>query len=90
MKKTTSISIINWTACIIGTLMIAISLFIGIGEMLEGQNKPGPGLDTYTIITFAVWAIGLAGPGGLISFLIQILPTPQCYCHSCYPPYYFY
>ncbi len=78
MKKTTTISIINWTARIIGTLMVAFTLFIGIGEMLEGQNKPGTGLDTYTIITFAVWGIGLAGllfamwkpgTGGLISLV---------------------
>ena len=82
MKKTTSISIINWTARIIGTLMVAFTLFIGIGEMLEGQNKPGPGLDTFTIITFAVWGIGLAGllfamwkpgSGGLISLVSFIV-----------------
>lgn len=82
MKKTTSISIINWTARIIGTLMVAFTLLIGIGEMLEGQNKPGPGLDTYTIITFVVWGIGLAGllfaiwkpgTGGLISLVSFIV-----------------
>jgi hypothetical protein len=82
MKRTTSISIVNWTARIIGTLMVAFTLFIGIGEMLEGQNKPGPGLDTYTIITFIIWGIGLAGllfaiwkpgTGGLISFVSFIV-----------------
>ena len=82
MKITNSISIINWTARIIATLMVAFTLFIGIGEMLEGQNKPRPGLDNYTIITFVVWGIGLAGllfalwkpgTGGLISLLSFIV-----------------
>lgn len=50
--------------------------------MLEGRNKPGPGLDTYTIITFVVWGIGLAalllaiwkpGIGGLISLFSFIV-----------------
>lgn len=62
--------------------MVAFTLYIGIGEMLEGQNKPGPGLDTYTIITFIVWVIGLAGlvfamwkpgAGGLISLVSLIV-----------------
>ena len=61
MKKTDSISIINWAAHIIGTLMVAFTLFIGIGELLERQNKPGPGLDSYTILKFVAWGIGLAG-----------------------------
>jgi len=82
MKKTTSSSIINWTARILGTLMVAFTLFIGIGEMLEGQNKTDPSLDTFTIITFIVWGIGLAGllyaiwkpgTGGLISFVSFIV-----------------
>ena len=82
MKRTTSISIVNWTARIIGILMVALTLFIVIGEMLEGHKKPGPGLDTYTIITFIVWGIGLAGllfaiwkpgTGGLISFVSFIV-----------------
>jgi hypothetical protein len=82
MKKTTSISIINWMARIIGTLMVAFTLIIGIGEMLEGQSRPGPGLDTYTIIIFVVWGLGLAGllfaiwkpgTGGLISLVSFIV-----------------
>lgn len=82
MNNTISISFINRTARIIGTLMVAFTLFIGIGEMLEGQNKPGPGLDYYTIITFIVWGIGLAGllfamwkpgAGGLISLISFIV-----------------
>ena len=82
MKTTKSISIINWTARIIGTLMVAFTLLFGIGAMLEGQNRPGPGVDTYTIITFIFWGIGLAGLlfamwkpgiGGLISLVSFII-----------------
>jgi len=82
MKKTTSISIINWTARIIAALMVALTLVIGIGELIEEHNQPGPGLDTYTLITFVVWAIGLAGllfamwepkTGGLISLVSFIV-----------------
>jgi len=78
MKKTTSISIINWTARIIAALMVGLTLVIGIGELIEEHNQPGPGLDTYTLIIFVVWAIGLAGllfamwepkTGGLISLV---------------------
>ncbi|MCX6189031.1 MAG: hypothetical protein NTW54_05435 [Bacteroidetes bacterium] len=82
MKNPTSISIVRWTASIIGTLMVAFTLIFFIGSMFEGRNKPGPGLDTYTIITFVVWGIGLAalllalwkpGIGGLISLLSFIV-----------------
>jgi hypothetical protein len=82
MKKTKSINIIRWTALIIGTLLVVFVVFFFIGSLLEGRNKPGPGLDTYTIITFVVWGIGLAGLllaiwkpgiGGLISLLSFIV-----------------
>ena len=89
MKNTTSISIIRWTARIIGTLMVAFTLFIGIGEMLESYNKHGSAasdtFDTLMIITFTFWGAGLAGLilalwkeglGGivsLVSFIIFIL-----------------
>jgi hypothetical protein len=82
MKKSTVVNIIHWTASIIGTLMVAFTLFIGIGELFEGKNKPGPGLDTYTIITFIVWGIGLGGliyaiwkprTGGLLSLVSFIV-----------------
>jgi hypothetical protein len=82
MKKSTVVNIIHWTASIIGTLMVAFTLFIGIGELFEGKNKPGPVLDTYTIITFMVWGIGLAGllyaiwkprTGGLLSLISFIV-----------------
>jgi hypothetical protein len=82
MKNKTLLSVVLWTARIVGTLIVVLTLFIGIGEMLEGQNKPGLGLDNYTIITFVVWGIGLAGLlfamwkpgiGGLISLLSFIV-----------------
>lgn len=82
MKKTTSNSAINWAARIIGTLFVAFPLFFFIGYLVEGLHKTGPGLDTYMIITFIVWGIGLAGlllaiwkpgTGGLISLLSFIV-----------------
>ena len=80
MKNQSSINAIRWTAAIIGTLMVAFVLIFFIGYMFEGNKKSGngPGLDTFTIITFVVWGIGLAGlllaiwkpgMGGLISLL---------------------
>lgn len=82
MKEATSIRIIFWTARIIGTLLVAFTLIFFIGTMLEGRNQPGPGLDNYTIITFVVWGLGLAGlllaiwkpgTGGLISLLSLVV-----------------
>ena len=82
MVKTKSNNALHLTASIIAIVIVALTLLIGIGEMFEGQKKPGPGLDNYTIITFVVWAIGLAGlllaiwkrgMGGLISFISIII-----------------
>ena len=82
MKKTTSISSIRWTASIIGIFMIGFTLLFWIGSLLEGWNKPGPGLGTYTIIIFVFWGLGLAGLlfaiwkpgiGGLFSLLSFIV-----------------
>ncbi len=82
MKKTTSISIIRWTASIIGIFIVGFTLLFGIGYLVEGWNNPGPGLPTSTIITFVVWGIGLSGLilalwkpgiGGLFSLLILIV-----------------
>ena len=84
MKNTNSINNIRWIAGIIGTLMVAFVLIFFIGYMFEGNKKSGngPGLDAYTIMTFIVWGIGLAGllfaiwkpgTGGLISFLSFIV-----------------
>lgn len=65
-----------------GTLFIVLVLFIGGGEIIEGLNKAGPGLNTFTIIIFIFWGTGLAGlvlawwkegPGGLISVVSFIV-----------------
>ena len=78
MEKTKLINSIRWTAGIIGTLIVALTLFFFIGYLIEGRNKPAPSFDISTILTFVVWGIGLAGLlvalwkpglGGLISFL---------------------
>ena len=86
MEKITSISIIRWTARIIGTLMVAFTLFIGIGEMLESYNKHGVSasdtFDILMIITFTFWGAGLAGLilalwkeglGGIVSLVSFII-----------------
>jgi len=89
MKNNTTITAIRWTARVIGTLMVAFTLFIGIGEMLEGYNKHASDasntFDTMMKITFSFWGLGLAGLilalwkeglGGvvsLVSFIVFIL-----------------
>lgn len=65
MEEKTSINTLRWTARIIGIAMVAFTLFIGIGEMIEGYNKHGAAawetFDTLLIITFSFWGAGLAG-----------------------------
>lgn len=82
MKNTKSMSFILWTARIIGTLIVVITLIFAIGSFFEGRNKPGPGLDTSTIRGFVVWGVGLfglvlaiwkPGTGGVISLLSFIV-----------------
>jgi len=86
MKTSTTISIIRWTARIIGTLIVVLTLFIGIGETLESYRKHGAAaadpFDILMIITFSFWGIGLAGLilalwkeglGGLISLISFII-----------------
>jgi len=83
MKNTTVLSIIRWTARIIGTLIVFLTLFIGIGEMLEGHGKPDSNpFNTLMIITFVIWGLGLAGLllalwkegiGGIISLFCFII-----------------
>ena len=81
MENRKSIKILHWMAGIIGTLMVVFVLLFFIGYMIEGRDQHGTGLDTYTIITFAVLGIGLAGLlfaiwkpgiGGLISLVCFI------------------
>ena len=82
MEKTTSISSLRWTASIIGIFMVGFTLLFWIGSLVEGWNKSGPGLGTYTIIIFVFWGMGLAGLlfaiwkpgiGGLFSLLSFIV-----------------
>jgi hypothetical protein len=85
MKTATSISIIRWTARIMGTLMVIFTLIIGIGELLEGSKNAANAsktFDTIMIITFIFWGAGLLGLilalwkegiGGTVSFLSFIV-----------------
>ena len=88
MKTTTTISIIRWTARIVGTLLVLFTILIGVGQMLESYNRHGAAaldtFDTLMIITFVFWIAGLAGLilalwkeglggiGSLLSFIIFI------------------
>ena len=78
MKHFVLTTIIRWTARITGLLMVIFTLLIGIGELLQGNSS----LNTYTIIMFVVWGIGLAGLilaiwkealGGIISLFSFII-----------------
>ena len=88
MKTTKTISIIRWTARIVGTLLVLFTILIGVGQMLESYNRHGAAaldtFDTLMIITFVFWIAGLAGLilalwkeglggiGSLLSFIIFI------------------
>ena len=65
MKTTTLISIICWSARIIGTLLVLFTLFIGVGEMLQSYYKDGvspfASFDMLTTASFVFWIIGLTG-----------------------------
>lgn len=53
---------LRWTARITGTLMVAFTLFIFIGELMESQQRHGS--VSYTpiiIVIFIIWGIALAG-----------------------------
>ena len=82
MEKKKLINIVRWSASIIGTLIVVLTLLFFIGYLIEGKNKPAANFDISTILTFVVWGIGLAGlllalwkpgTGGLISFLSLIV-----------------
>ena len=86
MKTTKTISIIRWTARIIGTVLVLFTLFIGVGEMLQSYKRDGvspfDNFDILMIITFVFWIIGLAGlilalwkegKGGIISLFSFII-----------------
>jgi glycerol-3-phosphate acyltransferase PlsY len=78
--------IIRWAARITGTLLVAITLLIGLGEMIDGYiNNAGSSAETFTplgIIIFITWGVALAGLvlalwkeklGGYISLAFYII-----------------
>ena len=80
MEDKSTLKIIRGIARISGTLLAVFCLIFFIGYLIEGINKPTADarLETYNIIVFAAWGIGLAsfilawwkeGLGGLISFI---------------------
>ena len=86
MENKLSYKIIRWTARIIGTLVVAFTMFIVIGEMLESYKQIGQTFsdtfDPLMIITFIFWGAGLAGLilalwkeglGGIVSLLCFII-----------------
>ncbi len=86
MKSITAIRVTRWTASVLGTLIVVLTLFIGIGETLESYKKHGASaldpFDTLMIITFAFWGIGLAGLilalwkeglGGIVSLISLVV-----------------
>jgi len=86
MKKVNPYNWLRWIARIAGTLMVLFTLFMFIGEVIEGQKRhAGSALSSFTplmLIIFALWGIALAGLvlaiwkeglGGIISLLSFIL-----------------
>lgn len=77
---------ICWTARVVGTLLVLFTLFIVIGEMIDGYHRNGNiDLETFNIlqiITFIFWFLGLAGlilawwkegAGGILSFICTVI-----------------
>lgn len=77
---------LRWIARITGILIVAFTLFIFIGEFIEGQRRnAGSVLASYTpiiLIIFVIWGIALAGLvlalwkeglGGIISLISYML-----------------
>ena len=77
---------IRWIARVVGTLLVLFTLFIFIGEMIEGYRRNGKtDLETFNIlqiITFIFWFFGLAGlilawgkegAGGILSFICTVI-----------------
>jgi succinate dehydrogenase/fumarate reductase cytochrome b subunit len=86
MKNRNPYNWLRWIARITGILLVAFTLFIFIGESIEGQQRnPGSGLASYTpiiLIIFIIWGIALAGLvlalwkeglGGIISLISFML-----------------
>jgi hypothetical protein len=86
MKTKNSYNWLRWIAIVTGTLMVIFTLFIFVGEIMEGQKRHGgSAFGSFTplmLIIFAVWGIALAGLilalwkeglGGIISLVGFIL-----------------
>jgi uncharacterized membrane protein len=86
MKTKNQYAGIRWTARVVGTLLVLFTLFIVIGEMIDGYHKNGKtDLETFNIlliITFIFWFFGLAGmilawwkegAGGILSFICTVI-----------------
>ena len=86
MKGKNPYSWLRWIAHISGTLLVAFTLTIAVGEFMEGQSKnAGLSLSAYTPLIrtiFFIWGIALAslilalwneGSGGIISLVSFLL-----------------
>ena len=84
MKTKNQYAGIRWIARVVGTLIVLFTLFMVIGEMIEGYQKNGK-LETFNIlqiITFIFWFLGLTGlilawwkegAGGIFSFFCTVI-----------------
>jgi hypothetical protein len=84
MKTKNQFAGIRWIARVVGTLLVLFTLFMFIGEMMEGYHKNGK-IETFNslqIITFIFWFLGLAGlilawwkegAGGIFSFICTVI-----------------
>ncbi len=65
MNTRNSYNGLRWTARVIGTLMVLFTLFMFIGEMLEGQKRHAgsavASFSPFLLVIFTVWGIALAG-----------------------------
>ena len=86
MKTKNKYSAIRWTARVFGTLLVLFTLFMVIGEMVDGYQRNGKidfeTFDILQIITFIFWFLGLAGMilalwkegvGGILSFIFTVI-----------------
>ena len=86
MKTKNQYAGIRWTARVVGTLLVLFTLFMVIGEMIDGYHRNGKiDLETFNIlqiITFIFWFLGLAGlilawwkegAGGNLSFICTVI-----------------
>jgi hypothetical protein len=84
MKTKNQYAGIRWIARVVGTLLVLFTLFMFIGQMIEGYHRNGK-LETFNvlqIITFIFWFLGLAGlilawwkegAGGIFSFICTVI-----------------